>query len=137
MFEESGRAGFHRERFKFRFLDLTEDAVARLQGFLPEAHLRIHSLQTGASVTFLVTENLNREGLYSFLNSEPLDPQRYSVWVSVVSSSDHDGVALPGYVLDIIRRTQCGADFSFVGCLEDPAEDGHDSEIIAEAIPNR
>ena len=136
MSEEIVKADFHRERFKFRFLDLKEDAIEILRGLLRGTDLRVHLRATGAVVTFLITENLNREALYSFLDSQPLDPGKYSVWVSVVSSSDHDGVALPAYVLDIIRHTQCGADFSFVGCLGDPVEDERDSEIIPTPIPN-
>jgi hypothetical protein len=136
MLEESVKADFHRERFKFRFLDLTESAVARLQTCLPNTDLRVNCRNTGAVVTFIITERLDTEALCSFLNSESLDPKKYSVWVSVVSSSDHDGVALPKYVLDIIRRTECGVDFSFVGCLGDPVEDEHNSSVTPGTVPN-
>jgi hypothetical protein len=34
MSEENIKADFHRERFKFRFLDLTERAIAKLKGLL-------------------------------------------------------------------------------------------------------
>lgn len=64
-------------------------------------------------------ESTNFAGLYRFLKSEPLAPASYSVWISVVTSSDHDGVALPGYILDLIRNTRCGVDFSFVACLDE------------------
>jgi hypothetical protein len=121
--EEIVQASFHRERFKFRFLDLTESAVERLRKMLPDVNLKVHFRGTGAVVTFLVTEDLNCEALYSFLKQEALSPRKHSVWVSVVSSSDHDGVSLPEYVLGIIRRTMCGVDFAFVGCLGDPIED--------------
>jgi hypothetical protein len=130
------RARFHQERFKFRFLDLTEDSVARLQAFLPGTNLRVHIRGTGAVVTLLVTDTFDKDALYSFLNIEALDVKNYSIWVSVVSSSDHDGLALPTYVLDIIRHTQCGVDFSFVGCLDDPSERGGDLDLVQGIVPN-
>jgi len=115
------KADFHRERFKFRFISLDDAAIARLRAFLPEADLRVHTRDSGAVVTLLLTETLDRNALYAFLDGENLNSGQYSVWTSVVSSSDQDGVALPDYVLDIIRNTRCGADFSFVGCLDDPS----------------
>jgi hypothetical protein len=116
---ESVKADFHREKFTFRFLELTDGAVARLRASLPDVDLRIHPRDTGNVVTFVIEDGLDRKALYSFLDSEPLDAKSYSIWVSVVSSSDHDGVYLPEHVLEIIRRTRGGVDFSFVGCLDD------------------
>ena len=73
-------------------------------------------------------ERSNLEPLYQFLDAEPLDPKTYSVWVSVVSSSDHDGISLPEYILDLIRRTKCGVDFSFVASLG-PDDEGDEADV--------
>jgi hypothetical protein len=66
----------------------------------------------------MLNPTTNLISLYAFLEKESLPPGTYSVWVSFVTSSDHGGVSLPAWVLELIRRTGCGVDFSFVACLE-------------------
>jgi hypothetical protein len=119
------KARFHEEEFSFRLTHLSPESVARLRSSLPNFEIQSRRADIAAVV---LREHIDPEPLYEFLKSEGSDPSTYSVWVSVVSSSDHDGASLPKHVLDVIRSTQCGVDFSFVGCLgDDPVEDESDS----------
>jgi hypothetical protein len=116
------KAEFHKERFLIRFIGLTPDLESRLRGGLTGFDIRS---RVPGVVVISLPESLSLKPLYDFLETASLAPSTYSVWASVVSSSDHDGVSLPPYVVEVIRRTQCGVDFSFVACLgssEDPTD---------------
>lgn len=108
-------AAFRKEKFSFRFTHLSQEASTRLQTTLPE--VAFTSKRPDVMVWKDLRENTDFTGLYRFLQSERLDPNSYGVWIAVVSSSDHDGIAVPKYILDLIRKTDCGIDFSFVACL--------------------
>jgi hypothetical protein len=105
------------EIFGFRLTALTDHQVKRLQQQLPEVHLTVRKKETGSVVSFDVTATTRLQGLYEFLAEASLDPESYSVWISVVTSSDHSGVSLPPYVRDLIRNTSGGIDFSFTAAL--------------------
>ena len=128
-----GKATFHEEEFSFRLTHLSPESAVRLRASL--SNMEIQSRRADV-VALVLREETDLEPLYKFLKSEGLDPSTYSVWVSVVSSGDHDGLSLPKYILDVIRSTQCGVDFSFVGCLGEPAEDESDSSVKSRAVPN-
>jgi hypothetical protein len=119
-----GVAKFHEEEFSFRLTHLSPESATRLRASLSSFDIQSRRADI---VALVLRQDTDLEPLYTFLKSEGLDPSTYSVWVSVVSSSDHDGLSLPKYILDVIRSTQCGVDFSFVGCLGDPVEDEGDS----------
>jgi hypothetical protein len=128
-----GKATFHEEEFSFRLTHLSPESAARLRASL--SNIEIQSRRADI-VALVLRQDTYLEPLYHFLKSEGLDPSTYSVWVSVVSSSDHDGASLPKYILDVIRKTQCGVDFSFVGCLGEPGEGEHHSSVIPGTVPN-
>lgn len=107
------------EIFAFRFIGLSGASLTKLQNLLATVSLTVRRRDEGSVVSFEVTEATNLEPLYRFLSEEAIDASRFSVWISVLTSSDHSGVSLPGYVLDLIRKTKGGVDFSFVACLED------------------
>lgn len=119
-------AAYHKETFRFRFTELSSSAALRLRSSV--RHIALQSRRP--EVILLVLDgDSDLEPLYKFLDAEVLDPKTYSVWVSVVSSSDHDGLSLPEYILNIVRRTKCGIDFSFVASLEsDAGRDETDSQ---------
>jgi hypothetical protein len=122
------KSAFHKEKFSFRFTKLEPDVASRLRESISalEPQSRIPTV-----VSLPLTEGANLDSLYSFLERESLDSTTYSVWTSVLSSSDHDGLSLPSHVLEVIRRTRAGVDFSFVACLGD---DG-DSESVESDPP--
>jgi hypothetical protein len=107
-------ASYHKESFRFRFTNLTSSTALRLRNTI--LHIELQSRRPDV-ILLVLNESSNLEPLYGFLESDALDPKTYSVWVSVVSSSDQDGISLPQFILDLIRRTKCGVDFSFVASL--------------------
>lgn len=113
-------ASYHNESFRFRFTKLSSDTALRLRKTITDFELESRKPEV---ILLVLHENSNLEPLYQFLEAEALNPETYSVWVSVVSSSDQDGISLPQYILDLVRRTKCGVDFSFVASLGSDEED--------------
>jgi hypothetical protein len=107
---------FREEEFSFRFTKLSLDAADRLRKSL--GGFKIESRRPDV-VSLRIGEATNLEPLYAFLEREAFEPGTYSIWVSLVTSSDHGGVSLPGYILDLARRARAGVDFSFVACLDE------------------
>ena len=109
------------ETFAFRFVGLSEASLTKLQDVLGALFLTVRSFKEGFVVSLDITEKTDLEPLYRLLSENLIDSSNYSVWISVVTDSDHGGASLPNYVLDLIRRTKGGVDFSFVACLGDSA----------------
>jgi hypothetical protein len=118
-------ASYHKEGFSFRFTKLSPSMALRLRNALTDIELQSRRPDV---IVLELDERTNLEPLYQFLDAEPLDAKTYSVWASVVSSSDHDGISLPEYILDLIRRTKCGVDFSFVASLG-PDDEGDEADV--------
>ena len=117
---------FHDEEFGFRFTALTAEMQERLRAALPNFDIGSRDPRV-ALVVLRADQDL--QPLYSFLERENVEPASCSVWVSVVTSRDHDGLSLPKSIVDLIRLTKGGVEFSFVACLgpeEDAARDDGD-----------
>lgn len=109
------QTAFREEEFSFRFTGLTPNTARHLRE-------RLTGLEMESRIPEVVSLPL-RAGtdygpLLEFLASEHLDPATYSIWASVVTSSDHGGISLPTHVLEIVRETLAGVDFSFVACTD-------------------
>ena len=107
-------ADFRDEEYGFRLTGLTPDMQNRLRTALP--NFEIGSRDPRVALVILRADQ-DLQPLYSFLEKEDVEPTSCSVWVSVVSSRDHDGLQLPKRIVDLIRRTKGGVEFSFVACL--------------------
>lgn len=107
-------ADFHDEEFAFRLTGLTAEMQDRLRAALP--NFEIGSRDPRVALV-IVRADQDLQPLYSFLETEDVEPTSCSVWVSVVTSGDHDGLQLPESIVDLIRRTKGGVEFSFVACL--------------------
>jgi hypothetical protein len=92
-----------------------------VRGIDAACELKRRQSEIGTTVAFELSKDVDYEALLVFLDSSHIDSNNYSVWVSVVTSSDHSGVSVPDYVLKLIRRTKGGLDFSFVSA-------GHDAD---------
>jgi hypothetical protein len=116
------------ESFSFRFIRLTAEVASRLRFQLSSFNLESRRPDV---ISLPLREGIDYELLQQFVESERMDQADYSVWASIVTSRDHGGLSLPPYVLEIVRRTRAGVDFSFVACLdpdEEETEDGLDEE---------
>jgi hypothetical protein len=102
------------EEFSVRLTGLTAEMQERLRSALPG--FQIESRDPLIAVIIL-RDSQDSQPICSFIEREALDPGSYSVWVSVFSSGDHDGLSLPTAIVDLIRATKGGVDFSFVACL--------------------
>lgn len=118
-----------------RFMALSERTLQGLRGALPETDLQLREHEAGTTVVFKLSETVDYEPLCRFLDESDIDPSQYSVWVSVVTASDHSGVSVPDHVLRLIRRTKGGLDFSFVSLGPDDSEvpEAHDSRASPAA----
>lgn len=106
---------FREEEYSFRFTKLTPDVAGRLRERL--SGLGLESRRPDV-IALPLREGADYRPLIEFIASETLEPGTYSVWASIVTSSDHGGISLPTYVLNITRETRAGVDFSFVACTD-------------------
>ena len=106
---------FREVEFSFRFVKLAPDIAGRLRQQLSRYGLQSRRPDV---VALPLLDKTDYGPLIAFLDSENLGPGTYSVWASIVTSSDHGGVSLPAYVLEIVRKTGAGVDLSFVACIE-------------------
>jgi hypothetical protein len=127
-------ADFHDEEFGFRFTGLTPEMQKRLRVALPGFEIGSRDPQV-ALVVLRAAQDL--QPLYAFLEREDIEPGSCSVWVSVVTSRDHDGLKLPQDIVDLIRLTKGGVEFSFVACLgaEEDASTDEGSTPVGNAKP--
>ena len=109
-------AVFREEAFSFRFIQLAIGTAERVREQLGNFKQEFRRPDV---VSLAIDETSNLELLYAFLEQESLPSGTYSVWISLLTSSDHGGVSLPDYILELVRRTRVGVDFSFVACLDD------------------
>ncbi len=114
---------YRKERFSFRFIGLSEDLAAKIRHSLATVTFKsprssLPRSAAGLVLAFDLNETMDLTRLYATLTELPVDPSMYSVWISLVTSTDHGGISVPAYVLDLIRRTKCGIDFSFAACLD-------------------
>ena len=106
---------FREEEFSFRFTRLTPNVARRLRERLSGFGLESRRPDV---ISLPLREGTDYRPLLDFIASEALEASTYSVWASLVTSSDHGGICLPPYVLDIARDTRAGVDFSFVACTD-------------------
>jgi hypothetical protein len=109
------QVAFREEEISFRFIKLSPDLTGRLRECL--SGLEMESRRPDV-ISLPLRTDLDYRPLIQFVASEELDPSTYSVWASLVTSSDHGGIRLPAHVLDIVRETRAGVDFSFVACTD-------------------
>jgi hypothetical protein len=112
--------------FSFRFMSLSDRELVRLCTLLPGPKLTSRPRGAGLVVVLELAEDFDIGSLRAFMVECQIDPDTTSVWISLTTSGDQGGVSLPQHVLDIVRRTFCGVDFSFASCLgDDPGESGN------------
>lgn len=114
---------YRKERFSFRFINLSEQLAAAIRHALPNVRFKapkssLPQSGSGLVLSFDLDEMMDLAPLLAVLGELPLSPGTYGVWISLCTSADHGGVAVPPYILELIRATRCGVDFSFVSCLD-------------------
>jgi hypothetical protein len=115
-------APWRTERFSVRFSDLRDDELEALQA-LPKVQIKTRKSDTATVALLELMDSSDSNELLRFLNEKNFAPTRYAIWVSVVTESDTGGVAVPDFVLDLIRNTVGGLSFSFVALGPDDSDD--------------
>jgi hypothetical protein len=114
---------FNEATFGFRFMSLSDHELQRLRELLPKVTFTSRLGGSGFVVSFDLTKGVDLDSLCAFIDESGTDPRNYSVWISVIASSDQGGIELPAHVLAAIRRTSGGVDFSFASCLGEPSNE--------------
>ena len=111
------KSTYHEETFSFRFTQLSEAEVERLRATFPLASVEVRRPKDNEQrfvAAFDLAEGMDLEPLYGFLEAVSPNPEDYSIWISLRTDSDHDGLSIPPHIMEIVRRTKVGVDFSFV-----------------------
>jgi hypothetical protein len=118
---------YRKERFRLRFLGVSAEVASAIHAALPEANIRTQFRVPTASnvLLFELNEGIDLDALYALLDTLHLGPKQFEIWASVVTESDNGGIEVPGYVLELIRRTNCGVGLSFVSL--GPENDGDET----------
>lgn len=120
---------YQEEIVGFRFMSLSDHEFRKLQELLPDVTFTSRFRDRGLVVSFDLSEDFDLDSLCAFISESRVDPKTYSVWISLIASSDRGGVALPSFALAAIRRTSGGLDISFASSLED-AEPNRDETTM-------
>lgn|GEM_PF-2472435 len=127
------RASYHNEKFGFRFVGLTPEQMDRFTTG-PHDFLVESGRSDVAYVELQGTEDLS--SLYLFLKEEDLAPGVFRVWLSLVSSMDHDGLSAPQFIVDLIKSTNCALESLFTCCggddEDEDSEDGRGDDDIVD-----
>ena len=105
---------FDKATYGFRFLSLSESGIQRLQELMIDVNLTVRQRESKLIVSFDLDERCNLDLLCKFISESGVDPTTYGVWISVIAELDRGGISLPLNILDVIRRTAGGVDFSFL-----------------------
>jgi hypothetical protein len=122
---EANEVSYRKERFRLRFRGLSDQMHKDIRCVLPEAEA------LGSILGLELHHEMDLERLCAVLETLQLGPEQFEVIASVVTTSDNGGVDLPGYVLQLIRRTRCGVGFSFVNTGPDEVKDDHETRPAA------
>jgi len=114
--------------FGFRFTSLSNAKVSEFKALLPSVNFTSRTRGADLVVSFDLTENFDMESLCKFIKQSGIARDTYTVWISIVASGDQGGVALPGYILNVIRETSSGVAFSFVSCLQENSQSSNKPE---------
>jgi hypothetical protein len=118
---------YRKERFRLRFRGLSDQMHKDIRCALPEAE----AVQRNSILGLELHHDMDLEHLYAVLETLQLEPEQFEVIASVVTTSDNGGIDLPGYILQLIRRTRCGVGFSFVNTGPDDVKDDHETRPAA------
>jgi hypothetical protein len=117
---------YHFLEFGFRFTRLTTEIQHRLRATL--SCFEIESRDP--TIAYIgIGKDQDLQPLYSFLEQENIEPAACSIWISFTTTREIDGFALPQYILDLIRMTKSGVEFSIMalGPEDDTIADGSDT----------
>jgi hypothetical protein len=113
------------EGFGFRFTGLTAELKNRLIAALPDFEIESRD----PDVAFVIIEkDQDLQPLYFFLEQENIEPAECGVWISFTTTKELDHLVLPQDIIELIRRTKGGVEFSIIALSPDEHEGTEDNE---------
>lgn len=105
---------YREETITFRFLALTDPAVADLQMLQVGVDSRRSFNRPGyLTGTFPLTDGENYDWIDQFINKHGIREEDYDVFVSLSTDSDSDIVGVPAFAMNLSRRVGGGITFSY------------------------
>lgn len=97
----------------FRFIGLTSDECEALKVLYPNTSWDVHH-KSGENVCCVpVDDETHLEPLIIFADGCDSKVQK-GLWVSFITSHDNGGLTLGDNLLQLLHRTGCGFDFSYI-----------------------
>ena len=109
---------YHHLHIWFRIVGLQAKRIQLIKENAPSARrLEIGKYfkdRTVSVVSFELKKGQKFDDLRAFLRTHRIPKSSYDIYISLVTSRDNDGVAVPDYVLELYRKIGGGLGFSFV-----------------------
>ena len=106
-----------RVEFWFRIRGLAPDTLEALQEAMGSRSLRVYdgprAVIPGAVVSLDIEPDFPIQTMTDFLRDHGVPADRFGVYVSMSTESDHNGIAVPEHVLEVIRGCGGQLDVSF------------------------
>ena len=106
---------YRKVRYAFRFLNVPLHLAEELRALKPGLELKTAKYKDTENlvVSLELTDGCNYDWLPGLIARHSLSPMVYGVWVSLVTESVSDGVRVPEFLIDILKKVGGQFDFSF------------------------
>jgi hypothetical protein len=101
----------HRKvEFWFRITGLDAGTLSRLREAFESQQVQVYdgprTAIPGAVASIAIQPDFPIQAMADFVRNHEIPEDRFGVYVSMTTESDHDGISVPDHVVDVIR--QCG-----------------------------
>ncbi len=112
---------YRKERVGFRFLNLSRDAADSLRSLTGNPAIKPkHGQPDRYVLSFWLEPGISYGWIDSTIQEHRLDESEYGFFVSLVTDSDSDMIAVPDFAKNLFRRLGGRLEFSFT--LVDPTD---------------
>src|SRR5262249_34930738 len=123
--EASSPMNYRHERFGFRFLNLSRDASDCVRTLTANSTVRLqHGKTDRYVVSFWLEPGINYDWVEGAIQDHELDATDYGLFISLVTDSDSDILAVPDFVRTLFRRVGGRLEFSFTSVEPDAPQSG-------------
>jgi hypothetical protein len=112
---------YHNERIGFRFMNLSRDVSDGLRALAtnPTTVRPEHGQPDRYVVSFWLEPNIDYDWIQGAIHENRLDESQYGLFVSLVTESDSDIVAVPDFARELFRKVGGRLEFSFTSVEPD------------------
>ena len=107
---------YHTENVSFRFVDFPAKLLPRLSDSLPgvEVKTKEHNDERGLVVWLRSDGNGTCDAHCAFIREQQIPSAKYGLWISLITSRDNDGIRVPQFAIELLRKIGGQLDFSFI-----------------------